>query len=82
MLPSRRHRAGRFDVGELSTGRPAPSGARFNHGWLRGHVEFGLNPLRPTVNRPSAARSAGRGEFLGRRGPNDRPASDPDPDRH
>ena len=26
--------------------RPAPSGAPPSHGWLRGHVEFGLHPLR------------------------------------
>mmetsp|Transcript_31557 Transcript_31557/g.77789 ORF Transcript_31557/g.77789 Transcript_31557/m.77789 type:complete len:219 (+) Transcript_31557:1100-1756(+) len=25
--------------------RPAPSGAPPSHGWLRGHVEFGLHPL-------------------------------------
>ena len=25
--------------------RLAPSGARPSHGWLRGHVEFGLDPL-------------------------------------
>ena len=34
--------------------RPAPSGAPPSHGWLRGHVEFGLNPL--TLMRDGHAR--------------------------
>ena len=30
--------------------RPAPSGAHSSHGWLRGHVEFGLHPLPPALH--------------------------------
>eukprot|EP00966_Prymnesium_polylepis_P008973 207076-Prymnesium_polylepis.1 len=35
----------RKDSERRLTSRPAPSGAHPSHGWLRGHVGFGLNPL-------------------------------------